>query len=311
MDLPFSLRLLFSVLFLLECSHVEAASFDYFTLAFQWPITYCSDKKSNCYQKHIWTIHGLWPSNKNRRNPDYCNNTFDGSQITTIEKSLDEFWPNLDLTKKNIDFWSYEWRKHGSCAYSVAEVNTILKYFKKVLQLAEQYNVTGILSKEKITENNFNTYTINKVQSAMKLKTGHKSYITWIKNRCTPLLSEIRICFSKTFDVIDCPLPVQPIEIKVKYPAACTKNLKSSKEGEYPTTNTQNFKESPSSCGHCIKPKPPDNTTAVEVEVTSLSVFLLIAFGFVLYVFVKKCKRSSYEQISDTMRSDENQLHPL
>lgn len=40
---------------------------------------------------------------------------------------------------------SYEWRKHGSCAYSVAEVNTILKYFKKVLQLAEQYNVTGKL----------------------------------------------------------------------------------------------------------------------------------------------------------------------
>lgn len=125
------------------------------------------------------------------------------------------------------------------------------------------------------------------------------------------MLSEIRICFSKTFDVIDCPRPAQSIEIKVKYPAACTKNLKSSKEGEYPTTNTQNFKESPSSCGHCIKPKPPDDTTAVEVEVTSLSVFLLIAFGFVLYVFVKKCKRSSYEQISDTMRSDENQLHPL
>lgn len=125
------------------------------------------------------------------------------------------------------------------------------------------------------------------------------------------MLSEIRICFSKTFDVIDCPRPAQSIEIKVKYPAACTTNLKSSKEGEYPTTNTHNFKESPSSCGHCIKPKPPDNTTAVEVEVTSLSVFLLIAFGFVLYVFVKKCKRSSYEQISDTMRSDENQLHPL
>lgn len=121
----------------------------------------------------------------------------------------------------------------------------------------------------------------------------------------------MRICFSKTFDGIDCPLPAQSIEIKLKYPAACTKNLKSSKEGEYPTTNTQNFKESPSSCGHCIKPKPPDNTTAVEVEVTSLSVFLLIAFGFVLYVFVQKCKRSSYEQISDTMRSDENQLHPL
>lgn len=104
------------------------------------------------------------------------------------------------------------------------------------------------------------------------------------------MLSEIRICFSKTFDVIDCPWPAQSIEIKVKYPAACTKNLKSSKEGEYPTTNTHNFKESPSSCGHCIKPKPPDNTTAVEVEVTSLSVFLLIAFGFVLYVFVQKCK---------------------
>lgn len=189
-------------------------------------------------------------------------------------------------------------------------MNTILKYFKKVLQLAEQYNVTGILSKEKITENNFNTYTINKVQSAMKLKTGHKSYITWIKNRCTPLLSEIRICFSKTFDVIDCPWPTKSIK-EVKYPAACTKNLKSSKEGEYQTTNTHNFKESPTSCGQCTKPKLPDNNTADEVEVTSLSVFLLIALVFVLYVFFKKCKRSSYEQISDTMKSDENQLHPL
>lgn len=33
---------------LLQPSHVEAASFDYFTLAFQWPITYCSDKKTVC-----------------------------------------------------------------------------------------------------------------------------------------------------------------------------------------------------------------------------------------------------------------------
>lgn len=310
MDLPFSLRLLFSVLFLLECSHVEAASFDYFTLAFQWPITYCSDKNTNCYQKHIWTIHGLWPSNKNGRNPDYCNNTFDGSQITSIKKTLDEFWPNLDLTKKNTDFWSYEWRKHGSCANSVEKVSTTLDYFKKALQLAKQYNVTSILSKKKITENNINTYTINDVQSAMEGSTRFKSNIIWNENKCTPLLSEIRICFSKTFDVIDCPWPTKSIK-EVKYPAACTKNLKSSKEGEYQTTNTHNFKESPTSCGQCTKPKPPDNNTADEVEVTSLSVFLLIALVFVLYVFFKKCKRSSYEQISDTMKSDENQLHPL
>lgn len=113
-------------------------------------------------------------------------------------------WPNLNKNESNDQFWDKQWRMHGSCAESVAGVQNIREYFTKAITLANIYNIKEILNSSRITEGN--QYTTADIQDAIVLKTTRLSKIIGSKSKCAKdWLFEIRICFNKQFEVINCP----------------------------------------------------------------------------------------------------------
>lgn len=113
MDTLFSQGMVFLVILLLGSRYLEAneaKQFDYFTLALQWPISYCKIHSDRCNldsMPEVWTIHGLWPSNESKQNrPVCCNNNFDAQQIPqNARKSLKLIWPNLNTDENDTKFW--------------------------------------------------------------------------------------------------------------------------------------------------------------------------------------------------------------
>lgn len=127
-----------------------------------------------------WIIHGLWPSNFTGANPRNCSSFFDVSQIPqNIAKEMNRQWPNLNKNESNDQFW--------------------------------------ILNSSRITEGN--QYPAATIQDAIVLSTTKLSKIIESKMRCAKnWLFEIRICFNKQFEVIDCP-NVTNSTLKLTYPS--------------------------------------------------------------------------------------------
>lgn len=226
---------------------VEADKFDYFTLSLQWPVTFCRLNKARCKMSlmpEFWTIHGLWPSNSTGANPRKCSDFFDVAQIPQdVITKMNEKWPNLIMNEPNKQFWSTQWKVHGSCAESVPGVQNISQYFTKAVKLADMYNIKEILRNRNVTEGN--NYKISSIQDALKRNTTHLSRITWSKSKCAPnWLFEIRICFDKQFGVINCP-NVTNSTLELKYP---NKDLQSAQALRCFSPSTEN------SSGHLLSP---------------------------------------------------------
>lgn len=211
-----------STVILLGFSCVGADSFDFFTFTLQWPVTFCKMNQHKCNMNTVpdnWIIHGLWPSNFTGANPRNCSSFFDVSQIPqNIAEEMNRQWPNLNKNEANDQFWDKQWRMHGSCAESVPGVQNIGEYFTKVITLANMYNIKKILNSRGITEGN--QYTTATIQDAIVLNTTKLSKIIGLKSKCTKdwLLFEIRICFDKQFEVINCP-NVTNSTLKLRYPS--------------------------------------------------------------------------------------------
>lgn len=221
MSFASSLRQTLPTVILLGISCVGADNFDYFTFSLQWPVTFCQINQRKCNMTtvpDIWIIHGLWPSNFTGPNPRNCSSLFDVSQIPQkIMEEMNQQWPNLNKNESNEQFWDKQWRMHGSCAESVPGVQNIGEYFTKAITLANMYNIKEILNSSKITEGN--RYTTASIQDAMVLNTTRLSKIIGSKSKCArDWLFEIRICFNKQFEVINCP-NVTNSTLELTYPS--------------------------------------------------------------------------------------------
>ncbi|XP_052710342.1 ribonuclease Oy-like [Crassostrea angulata] len=309
MDTLFSQGMVFLVLLLLGSRYLEAneaKQFDYFTLALQWPISYCKIHSDRCNldrMPEVWTIHGLWPSNESKQNrPVCCNNNFDAQQIPqNVRESLKLIWPNLNTDENDTKFWAQQWWKHGSCASKVNGVENISNYFSKAIELARTYNITEILKNSGITTGK--CYLIENVQCAMMNRTGKTAKISWTNASCAPgWLSEIWICFDKTFDVIDCPNASMKCPI-IKY---------SDKDDSQktPCTNVTNSVRN----NYCSPHRPTSSSSNYKMVLlgTLLVIIISTALGFIIYAYQKKWKTrpkgTAKSDNSRLLKSDGNEL---
>lgn len=179
----------------------------------RWPITSCiswREKNANntCAMPEAqeWIVHGLWPTKTGKEGPNFCNSSihFDPSELAPIEADLEKYWTNVEANTKKYSFWKHEWQKHGSCAVQLSALNSPLKYFTQGLTWMKQYNITGILETSKIVPS-VDGYTLADIDSAIKtvLKVTPDIQCTTDKAKYS-LLSEIRICFDKNLELIDC-----------------------------------------------------------------------------------------------------------
>ncbi|XVE91282.1 hypothetical protein DITRI_Ditri20bG0141100 [Diplodiscus trichospermus] len=177
---------------------------DFYKLSLQWPPSSCNSGKMNCTLPigHEFTIHGLWPQDRNDKPiPPYnksnpCTNVTPTPAtdlpiiLAQIQGNLTSLWPNLtnpqNLTA-NLQFWGYEWTKHGTCS---DYPNQPLDYFKAALQLRKGFNpVMGLIPGSQYTVQ----YVANQVQKLVKAYPE----IACNKVNKTLQLWEIRICYDR------------------------------------------------------------------------------------------------------------------
>lgn len=153
-----------------------------------------------------WIVHGLWPTKIGEEGPFFCNTSipFNTADLAPIEADLEKYWTNVEANTQKYSFWKHEWKKHGTCAVQLAALDSPLKYFTQGLTWMKQYNITGILASSKVIPS-ANGYTLGDVNTAIKtvLKVNPDIQCSVDKAKLS-LLNEIRICFDKNLQLIDC-----------------------------------------------------------------------------------------------------------
>lgn len=100
--------------------------------------------------------------------------------------------------------WEHEWLKHGTCASVLPELSNENKYFGQGLAWFQQYTMTSLLSKAGYTPD-MNT-TVEQLNDIITSSLTRNPSIHCIVDRETKqtYLSEIRICFDKQLELVDC-----------------------------------------------------------------------------------------------------------
>lgn len=204
-----------------------------YVFAQQWPDTYCTSLKLSGKEcklpptTGIWTIHGIWPSRLNLKVPEQPS-CCDGSlkmNVEEVKEQLKRNWPSISsgmsvsikfidkrkffnfslfskLENPDEEFWEYEWLKHGTCG----AFSSSMDYFNKALFWAAQYNMTYILAKSNILPNNLSPVKLIDIHNAVKSELKVNPVINCFSNWKTreQYLNEIRLCFNREFELIDC-----------------------------------------------------------------------------------------------------------
>ncbi|CAG9817379.1 unnamed protein product [Phaedon cochleariae] len=165
----------------------------------RWPVTSCAQweeaKPDNTcdlpQNKNTWTVHGIWPTKYGTEGPLFCPSA--------------ARWTNVEANTKPYSFWKHEWDKHGTCSVTLPALNSVTNFFTKGLTLNKQFELSEILAQSKITPCK-SGYTPQQIYDAVKSVTKADPMIQCVVDRHTKesMISEIRICLNKTFEVIDC-----------------------------------------------------------------------------------------------------------
>lgn len=188
---------------------------DYLMFSQRWPITSCAQweeaKSSNTCNfpsdKSQWTIHGIWPTKTGTEGPLFCPSAlhFDPNQLQPIMDDLNNQWTNVEANTKQFTFWKHEWDKHGTCASVEPEMNSVINYFKQGLEWNKQYRLSDILGQSKIFPGKAG-YTPQQISDGVKSVTKTNPIVQCVTDKHTKesMISEIRICFNKSLELIDC-----------------------------------------------------------------------------------------------------------
>ncbi|KAI4539072.1 hypothetical protein MG293_010464 [Ovis ammon polii] len=131
-----------------------------------WPATVCQEVESHCKDPpNYWTIHGLWPDKS-----EVCNRSwpFNPKEIKDLLPDMRRYWPDL-LHPSNYShqFWSHEWKKHGTCAAQLDALNSQRKYFGKSLDLYKALALTSMLQKLGIEPSTDHYYQVSDIRDAL------------------------------------------------------------------------------------------------------------------------------------------------
>ncbi|CAI9756197.1 unnamed protein product [Fraxinus pennsylvanica] len=210
------MKLQCSILIKLLTFHVLAVlcasqQFDFFYFVQQWPGSYC-DSKQCCYPNtgkpaSDFGIHGLWPNYNDGSYPSNCDpqSQFDPSNISDLTSRIQEEWPSLACpSSDNLNFWSHEWVKHGTCSISNLDQHD---YFAAALNLKEQLDLLQVLGKSGIHPNG-EVYDLGSIKDAIKQGTGYTPWIECNRDESgNTQLYQVYMCVDTSgSNLIECPV---------------------------------------------------------------------------------------------------------
>ncbi|XP_050524773.1 uncharacterized protein LOC126896220 isoform X2 [Daktulosphaira vitifoliae] len=218
----------------------DSDSWDILIFTQTWPTTLCYTWKEHnasheCHYppvKNQWTIHGIWPTKLGTIGPGFCNKTmvFDENALYGIKDDLNKYWTDIELPQLNVtmdktntinitnvtmntnnitvtkkeSIWQHEWEKHGTCAVSLPSLKSEFYYFYQGITWAKKYPMKDILEKAGIAVNS--SLTVDDYLKKIKSVLNVNVYVFCFHRKDTDeqLLNEIRICFNKNLELIDC-----------------------------------------------------------------------------------------------------------
>ncbi|KAL3274932.1 hypothetical protein HHI36_019710 [Cryptolaemus montrouzieri] len=215
-----------------DCSKIfrekQDSIFDFLLFAQSWPITGCISWKAQnttnfCtlpQNSNVFLIHGLWPTESGTSGPNFCRRwlRFDRKVLNPILDQMMNRWTNIQGGTDSYSFWGHEWKKHGTCAITLAQFNTEYKYFKNSLDLNLKYDLVNALAEYGIVPGP-QQYTVDNFIDAIVKKYGKIPQIHCTLYNGESLLDEIRLCFDTSIKLIDCTL------VKVNPRACSSKNM--------------------------------------------------------------------------------------
>jgi ribonuclease T2 len=106
--------------------------------------------------------------------PFYCNrsNHFDPAALEPLEPTLSQRWPNLFVETEEDSLWKHEWLKHGTCAASIDQLGTQVKYFTVGIDFWQKFNLYEALKQAGITPSLSNSYQAHVIFNAIKAHFG-------------------------------------------------------------------------------------------------------------------------------------------
>ena len=140
----------FQIYFSDETKKAVYEKYDFYIFTVLWNPSSCKQLGKECYKKvkekelNIFMIHGLWPSYKTGRFPQWCNIGED-IQIENLPDDLNynmtNYW--IGTNEKNEIFWLHEYNKHGYCynQYIHENVENYTLYFEKVIDIYFESNL--------------------------------------------------------------------------------------------------------------------------------------------------------------------------
>ncbi|XP_032599151.1 ribonuclease Oy [Drosophila grimshawi] len=206
----------------------DAQSFDVLIFTQQWPVTTCyhwreQDPSHECtlpQKKEFWTIHGIWPTKWGQIGPNFCNKSaeFDPDQLQAILDRLNTYWLDLEGDAPQDDLWKHEWLKHGTCAAVLTELDNELKYFGQGLKWRQKYVISDVLDAAGIHPDSDNTIIVLNNALVRGLGKNPSIHCLYDRKHSISYLSEIRICFNKSLELIDCDGVKLVDVVAIKYP---------------------------------------------------------------------------------------------
>jgi len=165
---------------------LDDATFDFYMLVLQW-----NPKLSTT----IFTIHGLWPENKDGTYPENCPGPkFNTTAISGLISKLNVVWPSS--SGSNTNFWQHEWEKHGTCSEFGENA-----YFQNTINLHAKYDVKAALANSKIVPNQAAKYSKADIVNSITTNFGANPAL-----KCTSsALVEIALCITKGLALMACP----------------------------------------------------------------------------------------------------------
>lgn len=191
----------------------KSDDFDILIFTQHWPQTVCYlwKEKSESHACALpkddeWSIHGIWPTKYHTEGPNFCNKSlpFNATALNPIKSELEVKWIDVQNERDAYSFWRHEWEKHGTCAVVLPAFNSELKYFEKGLELLNIYDMKNVLGKTHIIPGK--SYLVEDISNAVKKILGKTAQIVCAHNEETKeaYIFEIRICFDKTLQLVDC-----------------------------------------------------------------------------------------------------------
>lgn len=157
----------------------------------RWPKEVCREWREESFnntcslpQHNNWTIHGIWPSYLNKTSPHYCSTfpPFDVAILSPIEDQLKTKWPHIENESgSHCDFWKHEWDKHGTCSLKISDINSVIKYFQKGLDLSYDFDITKILKNANILPGK--SYQVELILHEVSKMVGKKIYVRCAGNK--------------------------------------------------------------------------------------------------------------------------------